>query len=179
MSRFTLLWVTVTLSAVGGACGTNEPAKAMRRDLMPAAPAPAPAACGGNVKDVKVKDITIVSVTQAKITVPKKVKINKNNAGANWKIETAGYVFAPAGVVIDTPPGPAQSYGNGTDESGWCFDTTADWDSKYTVYFRATAAPNVTWKCDPMIANYGGETVTTLADDIVSCSVFVPLKPLP
>ncbi|MES2101529.1 MAG: hypothetical protein V4569_17020 [Pseudomonadota bacterium] len=178
MSRFMLLWATVTLSAAVGGCGTNEPAKAKPRELMPAALAPA--ACGGNVKEVKVRNITTVSTTgAATITVQKKALIARGRAGANWKLQTAGYVFAAAGVVIATPPGPALSYGNGSDEFGWCFDTAADWHSKYTIYFRATANPTVIWQCDPMIANYGGETVTTLADEVVSCSVFVPLKPLP
>ena len=169
MSRFMLLGATVAVSAAVGGCGTNEPAMSGRRDL---APAPAPSACGGNVKNVKIKDIKIVSATQATIKVPAKVKINMNKAGANWTLDTAGYVFAPAGVVIDTPPGPAQSYSNGSNEFGWCFDTSANWDSKYTVYFRATANPSVTWKCDPMIANYGAEPVLTAAGEmLVWCSV--------
>lgn len=174
MSRLIQLWATVALSAAVGACGTNEPPKTGRRDV-PVTPATAPAACGTSVKDVKVKDITIVSATRATIKVQTKVKIDMNKAGANWTLYTAGYEFAPAGVVIDTPPGPALSYGNGSDEFGWCFDTRVDWHSKYTLYFRATAAPTVTWKCDPMIANYGGESATTLADEVVSCSVFTPL----
>ncbi len=171
MSRLIQLWATVALSAAVGACATNEPPKTGRRDAA-MTPATAPAACGSNVTDVKIKDITIVSATQAAIKVERKVKIGKNKAGANWKLQTAGYVFATVGVVVDTPPsGPVASYTNGSDEFGWCFDSSVESDWKYTVYFRATATPNVTWKCDPMIANYGGESVSILAESIVLCSV--------
>lgn len=185
MNRFMPLWATVTVSAVVVGCGTSEPMNPMRRGLLQVTPATAPAACGSSVKDIKVKDITIVSSTRATIKITQRVKIDKNKAGANWKLETAGYVFAPAGVVIDMPPGPAESYSNATNEFGWCFNTTADWESKYTIYLRAIQvqiptpvpppppAPPVTWKCDPVIANYGGELLSS--ESTVSCSV-VPVS---
>ena len=167
MSRVIQLWATVTMSAVVGACGTNEPASAGRRDL-PLVPTTAPAGCGGHVKEIKVKDITIVSATLATIKVPKRFRINKNKAGANWTLQTSGYVFAPAGVVIDMPPGPAVSYSDAPNEFGWCFDTSADWESKYTLYLRASSS-TVIWKCDPMIANFGEGFA--LEERLVSCSV--------
>jgi len=177
MNRMMLVWATVAAAVVGAGCATSETPSAMRRDSPPApapapapAPVPVPAACGGSVTEVRISGVTMVSATQATIQVPARTQITMSKGGANWAIATAGYVFAPAGVVIAMPPGPGTSYRNGANQFGWCFETSAEWASKYTVYFQAAAYPNVTWKCDPMIANYGGEA-TPFAAETVNCSL--------
>lgn len=170
MSRLTQLWVIVAASAAAGGCATTEPNKPARAEApMIGAPAPVPSACGGNVLQVKIKDIRVVSPTSLTIKVPRQVRIGANRAGANWTLETAGYAFAPTGVVIESgPSSPTQSYSNGTDQFGLCFDSTTDSTWKYSLLFKATNG-SVIWRCDPTIVNFGGNIATTLDEAPLNC----------
>ena len=170
MSRLTQLWVIVAASAAAGGCATTEPNKPARAEMpVVGAPAPVPSACAGNVLQVKVRDIRLVSSTLLTIKVPRQVKIGANRAGANWTLVTPGYVFAPTGVVIESgPTSPTGSFSNGTDQYGLCFDSAPGSTWKYSLLLRATSG-SVIWRCDPTIVNLGGNIASTLDEDPLSC----------
>lgn len=175
MSRLTQLWVIVAASAAAAGCATTEPGKPGRREMPSAsAPAPVPAACDGHVLQVKIKDITATSAGGITIKVPRKVQIGGSKAGANWTLETSGYVFVPTGVVIESGSPPTASFSNGSDQYGLCFEsTTAHAEWKYSVLFKKIG-DSVIWYCDPTIVNFDSIVVSPLDDDPLACT---PLKP--
>lgn len=167
MSRLSLLWITVSCSALascssvgsGGMAGSMAAAPqpvAIARSPAPA-PTPSPPLCGGGqITDVRIRQIT-PSGPDVTVRIPATVRIEKNKAGARWTIETAGYAFASSGVAFkaDQPGGLTSAASISTTEYVWCFNSTraSSWD--YGVYLTAVSANSPTWYCDPTIVNFG------------------------
>ncbi len=171
-------WALATMAAVLAAVALSG---CKRAEV--AAPAPAAAGSASTMTqptctpEVQV-NITKVTVTGSTAVIKmnhKQIMIaNRGDAGVRWSLPK-GYVFVsngitfPADKAASQPAGPVASAPAGSsDQYLWCFQTAANGQWGYTIWFTAEGTSTPVWKCDPTIINTA--PFVDAADDEVTCT---------
>lgn len=139
--RFGLM--VVFASAILAGCATGE----KRAVLAPAT------ACGG-LANVTVGGITLSPSSIDLDPDPVCINFNTGRVVIRWSFAQSGYEFAANAITFkSTPPRYSGAVVGGGRGYQLEIDSSPGEAWPYTITFRSTSSPSLTWTCDPTIIN--------------------------